>query len=122
MNNSNELNNNTRKEEILAMSRQSNEDEGVGFAESKGRKYLSAFMLAVVIVPLMFLARFSDMHYAFEMVMHTMVVTIFSVCIAEPISAYRFTKEKNHLSLVIVYAVLVIFSTSRLISILTGLW
>ena len=118
MSNSTESNN--RKEEILEKNRQSGNDEGVEFAQAKGRNLLSCITLAIGIVPFMFLARFSDLDYAFSIIIHTMVITIFSTYIAEPISAYRFAKKKSHLTLACCFAVIGVSSAYQLVSVLMG--
>ena len=107
------------KEDILARSRKSGNDEGVEYVQAKGLRQ-GWFALVVVTVVLLVFARLSDMEYAFDLIINSIVASVLASFIASPISAYRFTREKKHLTEAIVYLFLIIFSTIRVVSLLMG--
>jgi len=109
--------NNSRKEEILARSRQSGSDEGVEFVQAKG---LRQGWLALVIVTavLLVFARMSEMDYAFDLVLNSIVASVLASFIASPISAYRFTKDKKHLTEAFIYLFLILFSAIRVVTLM----
>lgn len=119
MNNQNENSNDSRKEEILARSRQSKSDEGIDFAHVKGLRQ-SGIPIAIVTLILLITARMNDVDYAFDIILNTIVASVLASFIGSPIAVYRFTKDKSHLVEAGVYLFLIIFSTVRVVSIMIG--
>ena len=119
MNNQTENNNDSRKEDILTRSRQSGNDERADFAQSNESR-LSWITLAIVSAPLLVFARMSELDYVFDLVISTLIATVFASSIAVPIYAYRFTKDKKYLVEGIVSLVFIIFSAGRAIHIMMG--
>jgi len=119
MNNQNQNSNNSRKEEILARSRLSKNDEGVEFAHAKGLRQ-SWIPLVIVSLILLITARMNGMDYAFDIILNTIVASTLASFIGSPIAAYRFTKNKNHLTEAGIYLFFIIFSTVRVVSIMMG--
>ena len=56
--------------------------------------------LAIIFVPLLILARMSDLDYAFDLIISTLIITGFAFSIDKPISAYRSTRNKKHLGII----------------------
>jgi|GEM_PF-1991879 len=121
MSNQTENSKNNQKEDILARSRKSGNDEGVEYVQAKGLRQ-GWFALAVATVVLLVFARLSDMEYAFDLIVNSIVASVLASFIASPISAYRFTRDKKHLTEAIIYLFLVLFSTIRVVSLLMGWW
>ena len=119
MSNSEENNSPNRKEEILAKSRQSGNDEGVEFVQAQGLKQ-GWIALVIVTVVLLVFARASDMEYAFDLIVHSIVVSVFASFVASPILAYRFTKDKKHLAEALFYLFFIVSSAVRIISLMMG--
>lgn len=119
MSNQTENSKDNRKEDILARSRKSSNDEGVEYVLAKGLRQ-GWFALAVVTVVLLVFARLSDMEYAFDLILNSIVASVLASFIAAPIAAYRFTRDKKHLTEAIAYLFLVLFSTIRVVSLLMG--
>ena len=87
---------NSRKEEILAKSRNSSSvwnDEGVQHAIDKGNKLGSLFAITVVCFPLLIL-----MKWAGEMIaVYSLALVYCAFCFGEFLGKYRFLKQKRYL-------------------------
>jgi len=116
---SNSTENNNRKEEILARSRKSGNDEGVEFVQAKGLRQ-GWLALAIVASVLLVFARLSDIEYAFDLILNSVVASVLASFVASPISAYRFTKDKKHLLEAIIYLFFIVFSTIRVVFLMMG--
>ena len=113
------MSNDNRKEEILALSRQSESDEGAEFAHAKGLRQ-GWIPLAIVSAALLTAARISTLDYAFDVVISTIIAVVLASFVGAPVSAYRFTKNKNHLTEAGLYIFFIMISLIRLVSILIG--
>jgi hypothetical protein len=109
----------TRKEEILALSRQSKSDEGAEFAHAKGLKQ-GWLPLVIVSTALLIAAKISNLDYPFDIVTGTIIAAVLASFIGAPVYAYRFTKDKNHLIEAVIYTLFIVISVIRLVSILIG--
>ncbi|MCL2568547.1 MAG: DUF6442 family protein [Oscillospiraceae bacterium] len=110
---------NSRKEEILARSRQSSNDEGVEYVQAKGLRQ-GWIPLAIVAVTLLVSARLSDMEYAFDLIVNSLVASVLASFVASPILAYRFTRDKKHLLEAVIYLFFIVVSTVRVVFLVMG--
>jgi len=117
MNNSTGTDN--RKEEILARSRQSGNDEGVEYAQIKAGRLAWVTVIPVALI-LFITAQFSDIPNIFNIVITVFCATLFSAHIAIPIYAYQFSKQKKYLYEAICYLFLLIFTTYGAVSLMLG--
>ncbi|MCL2565327.1 MAG: DUF6442 family protein [Defluviitaleaceae bacterium] len=106
-----------RREEILARSRQSGNDEGVEFVQAKGLRQ-GWLALAIVAVILLVFARLSDMDYAFDLILNSIVASVLASFVASPILAYCFTRDKKHLVEALIYIFFIVSSTIRIVSLM----
>jgi len=84
--------NGSRKEEILAKSRNAKKDEGMEYAQVKGRR-LGEYTLVAVLIPILVFALLRREFVAFHAVAATLFASVFGQCLME----YRFTKRTYHL-------------------------
>jgi hypothetical protein len=108
MNDSTE-NNADRKEEILAKSRNSKQDEGKEFVEKKANR-IGAVAFGVIALILLVFSVPSQMN-----VVNTIAALSFAFCIGGCIAPYRFTKKKSYLVGAIASAVAAIAFTLMVI-------
>jgi len=89
-------NNNTRKEEILAKSRQSKKDEGMEYAEVKGFKLgeRTGSVAAVILIALAFFIGQAETIFAIGTI-------IFAAVFGQSLTVYQFKKTKYYLAWVI---------------------
>ena len=103
-----ERNYDNRKEEILAKSRESGNDEGMDYVENKGSKWGVYVACTIVGGPLAFLSLIAG-----EMPTFFALLTLYVAFGAgELFAAYRFFKQKRYLIGTVVIALLTIFMAS----------
>ena len=105
----------SRKEEILAMSRKSKQDEGMEYARLKGLSVGEYTFSAVGLVIALF-SFFTVQYTTFWAMFSIIFATVFGHCI--PI--YRFTKKKYHLAWVVCSAVLSIVGLIAFVAVSQG--
>ena len=88
-----EKNNDNRKKEILAKSRQSNKDEGIEYAVTKGAKTGNYFAVEVIGFPLLFLSLITGQMLTACALSSVILASWFG----EFLTIYRFTKQKRYL-------------------------
>ena len=94
--------NDNRKEEILAMSRKAQQDEGVEHAVREGAKLGNYYAIEIVSVPLFLLSFFAG-----HMLTVYGLVTLYGAsCFGEFLAKYRILKQKRYLIAAIVFGVL----------------
>ena len=104
MSNSTKSNYDSRKEEILAKSRNSKGDEGLEHAQLMGFK-LGEYTLSAVGIPLVFFTFFTRELAIFL----ALGIVLFAYVFGQSLSVYRFTKKKYHLAWVVLSAIFAIY-------------
>ena len=106
----------SRKEEILAKSRNANNDEGMEHAKMRGFKLGDKIATWTVGIPLMvFSACVGQYNVAWALASYMMAFEF-----GAALTAYRFTKKKPYLALVIGTAILAMFAALRFIANVLG--
>jgi len=114
---SSENNSDSRKEEILARSRQSKKDEGVEYAALKGNK-LGEITMAIVAIPIIIFALLRGEFAALLAVGASVSAFTFAQCLAE----YRFTGRQYHLAWTIFTALATLTCVVLLVAVSFGWW
>jgi len=86
-------NNENRKEEILAKSRQSNKDEGVEYAVNKGAKSGNYFAIEIIGLPLLLLSLITGQ----MLTTYALSSVILASWFGEFFAKYRFLNQKRYL-------------------------
>ena len=121
MNNSIENDNDTRKEDILAKSRQLQQDEGIEYAESQGAKKGKYFAVEVVGGSLFFISLITGQWIT----AYALFFVINASNVGEFFAKYQFLRQKRYLIATICFAALGIGSAVlflRNLGVLQGWW
>jgi len=121
MNNQTENNNDNRKQDILAKSRQSRHDEGIAYAINKGT-ILGSYYTEVVGLALIVFSLFTGQF----LVIYAVLALYGAHCFGEFLAKYRYFKQKRYMLGIILFGVIFggsfTFLFVRDIGILQGWW
>ena len=117
MSNPTENGNDSRKEEILAKSRNSGRDEGLEYAQLKGNS-LGMYIMIAIVIPIVTFIVFQGEVIALFAVSATLCAFVLGQCLAE----YRFTKRKYHLAWTVGIAMAVMICIVFLVAKSLGQW
>jgi len=93
--------NSNRKEDILAKSRQSQQDEGIEYAVTQGAKLGSHFATEVVGVPLLLLCLIAGQW----LVVYALLTLYGAHCFGDFLAKYRHFKQKRYMMGAIIFGV-----------------